>query len=131
MYLNELEPEAAPSLGVSMVRLVVEPKKRALNQAKRLIAKAQQDIGDQITQRKILELIETIVIYKFPEKSRQELEAMLGLGDLKDTRFYKEAKEEAKIESVPRLLQMGLSLEQIAQGLNLPIELVRQAAQAQ
>jgi predicted transposase YdaD len=96
-----------------------------------LIAKAQQDIGDQITQRKILELIETIVIYKFPEKSRQELEAMLGLDDLKDTRFYKEAKEEAKIESVPRLLQMGLTLEQIAQGLNLPIELVRQAAQSQ
>jgi predicted transposase YdaD len=127
MYLNELEPEAAPSLGVSMVRLVVEPKKRALNQAKRLIAKAQQDIGDQIIQRKILELIETIVIYKFPEKSRQELEAMLGLGDLKDTRFY----QEAKIESVPRLLQMGLTLEQIAQGLNLPIELVRQVAQSQ
>jgi predicted transposase/invertase (TIGR01784 family) len=56
---------------------------------------------------------------------------MLGLDDLKDTRFYKEAKEEAKIESVPRLLQMGLTLEQIAQGLNLPIELVRQAAQSQ
>jgi predicted transposase YdaD len=106
-------------------------EKSALSQVKRLIAKAQQDIGDQITQRKILELIETIVIYKFPEKSRQELEAMLGLGDLKDTRFYQEAKEEAKIESVPRLLQMGLSLEQIAQGLNLPIETVRQAAQSQ
>jgi predicted transposase/invertase (TIGR01784 family) len=58
---------------------------------------------------------------------------MLGLGDLKDTRFYQEAKQEgeqegeqkAKIESVPRLLQMGLTLEQIAQGLNLPIETVR------
>jgi predicted transposase/invertase (TIGR01784 family) len=114
---------------------VVESEKSALNQAKGLIAKAQRDIGDQITQRKILELIETIVVYKFPKKSRQELEAMLGLGDLKDTRFYKEAKQEgeqkAKIESVPRLLQMGLTLEQIAQGLNLPIETVRQAAQSQ
>jgi predicted transposase/invertase (TIGR01784 family) len=134
MYLNELEPGADPSLGVSIVRLVTESKKRALNQAKKLIVKTQQDIGDQITQRKILELIETIVIYKFPEKSRQELEVMLGLGDLKDTRFYQEAEQEgerkAKIESVPRLLQMGLILEQIAQGLNLPIEVVRQAAQA-
>jgi predicted transposase/invertase (TIGR01784 family) len=60
---------------------------------------------------------------------------MLGLGDLKDTRFYQEAKQEgehkAKTESIPRLMQMGLTLEQIAQGLNLPIEVVRQAAQAQ
>lgn len=139
MYLNELELEAEPSLGVSIVRLVVESEKSALNQAKGLIAKAQRDISDRITQRKILELIETIVVYKFPKKSRQELEAMLGLGDLKDTRFYQEAKQEgeqegeqkAKIESVPRLLQMGLTLEQIAQGLNLPIETVRQAAQSQ
>jgi predicted transposase/invertase (TIGR01784 family) len=135
MRLPWLELEAELSLGVSMVRLVVEPEKSAVNQAKGLIAKAQREINDRITQQKILELIETIVVYKFPEKSRQELEAMLGLGDLKDTRFYQEAEQEgerkAKIESVPRLLQMGLTLEQIAQGLNLPIETVRQAAQSQ
>jgi predicted transposase YdaD len=55
MYLDELEIEAEPSLGVSMVRLVVEPEKSAVNQAKGLIAKAQREIGDRITQRKILE----------------------------------------------------------------------------
>jgi predicted transposase/invertase (TIGR01784 family) len=57
---------------------------------------------------------------------------MLGLGDLKETKFYQEAEQEgerkAKIESVPRLLQMGLSLEQIAQGLNLSVAEVQQAA---
>jgi predicted transposase/invertase (TIGR01784 family) len=75
------------------------------------------------------------MVYKFPQKSRQELEAMLGLGDLKQTKVYQEAEKEgerkAKIESVPRLLQMGLSLEQIAQGLNLPIEEAKQAAQTE
>jgi predicted transposase YdaD len=54
---------------------------------------------------------------------------MLGLGDLKETRFYQEGERKAKLESVPRLLQMGLTLDQIALGLNLPIEDVRQAAQ--
>jgi Protein of unknown function (DUF2887) len=49
MYLNELELEAEPSLGVSIVRLVVESEKSALNQAKRLVAKAQQEISDRIT----------------------------------------------------------------------------------
>ena len=143
LYLDELEPPAEPSFGVSMVRLVVESKKSALIQAKGLIAKARREVGDTIAQQKVIELIETILVYKFPTKSRQELEAMLGLGDLKETRFYQEAKQEgkqegeqkgeqkAKIESVPRLQQMGLTLEQIAQGLNLPIEAVRQAAQSQ
>jgi predicted transposase/invertase (TIGR01784 family) len=60
---------------------------------------------------------------------------MLGLGDLKQTKVYQEAEKEgerkAKIESVPRLMRMGLTLEQISQGLNLPIEEVKQAAQSE
>jgi predicted transposase/invertase (TIGR01784 family) len=79
------------------------------------------------------------VVYKFPQKSRQELEAMLGLGDLKQTKVYQEAEKEgeqkgerkAKIESVPRLRQLELTFEQIAQALNLPIEEVKQAAQSE
>ncbi|MGA9377800.1 MAG: hypothetical protein WBV73_03270, partial [Phormidium sp.] len=63
-------------------------------------------------------------------KSRQEIEAMFGLSDLKQTRFYQEAKEEGKLESVPGLLAIGLSVEQIAIALGLDIELVRQAAKA-
>ncbi len=136
LYLNELAtvtPET--SLGVSLAKLVVESEARTPKQAKGLIAKAQRDVDNRLIQREIIELIETIMVYKFPQKSRQELEAMLGLGDLKQTKVYQEAEQEgerkAKIESVPRLLQMGLTLEQIAQGLNLPIEEVKQAAQSE
>jgi predicted transposase/invertase (TIGR01784 family) len=117
---------------VSMARLVVESEERTPEQARGLIARVQQDIGDRLVAREIIELVETIIVYKFPQASRQELEAMLGLGDLKETRFYQEAEQEgerkAKLESVLRLLQMGLTPEQIAMGLNLPIEDVRQAA---
>jgi predicted transposase/invertase (TIGR01784 family) len=135
IYLDELELEAEPSLGVSMARLVVESEERTPEQAKGLIAKAQQDIGDRLLQREIIELVETIVVYKFPQTSRQELEAMLGLGDLKETKFYQEAEKEgeqkAKLAVVPRLLQAGLSLEKIATVLELPIEEVRKAAQSE
>jgi predicted transposase/invertase (TIGR01784 family) len=129
LYLDELKLEIEPSLGVSMVRLVVESQKSALTQAKGLIAKAQREVGDTIAQQKIVELIETIVVYKFPKKSRQELEAMLGLGDLKETKFYQEAAQETKLEMVPRLLQAGLSLKKIAEVLELPLEEVRQITQ--
>ncbi|GAB4178021.1 MAG: hypothetical protein Fur006_10120 [Coleofasciculaceae cyanobacterium] len=57
---------------------------------------------------------------------------MLGLSDFRQTRVYQEALEEgerkAKLEAVPRFLALGLSVEQIAEGLGLDVELVRQAA---
>jgi predicted transposase/invertase (TIGR01784 family) len=135
LYLDELEVGDEPSLGVSMARLVVESEERAPEQARGLIAKAQQNIGDRMVQREIIELIETIVFYKFPKKSRQELEAMLGLGDLKETRFYQEAEQEgeqkAKFAAVPRLLQKGLTLEVISEVLELPLEDVKKAARSE
>jgi predicted transposase YdaD len=43
----------------------------------------------------------------------------------------KEAREEAKLESVSRLLGLGLSVEQVAQSLGLAVEIVWQKAQEQ
>ena len=86
------------------------------------------------------DLIETIMVYKLPQKSREEIEAMFGLSDLKQTKVYQEALEEgeqrgeqrgeqkAKLESIPRMLKLGLSLEIIASSLDLPLEVVQQAA---
>ena len=58
---------------------------------------------------------------------------MFGLSDLKQTRVYQEAVEEGKeegikqlqIQFIPRLLKLGLSIEQIAQALGLSLEEVR------
>jgi predicted transposase/invertase (TIGR01784 family) len=83
--------------------------------------------------RQLLELIETILVYKFPMMSREEIEGIFGLSELKKTRVYKEAKQEgrveAKLEAVPRLLALGLNVEQIAQALDLQVEQVKQVAQ--
>jgi predicted transposase/invertase (TIGR01784 family) len=133
IYLDELEITAEPSLGVSIVKLVVEAEERTTAQARELIAKVRREIGSPILQLEIIELIEIIIVYKFPQKSRQELAAMLGLGDLKQTKLYQEAEQEgeqkAKLEAVPRLLKLGLNLEQISEALSLSLEEVRQAAQ--
>lgn len=133
IYLNELEVTAERSLGLRMLKLVVESNRKTPKQARNLIAQVQQEVGDFLVRREIMELIETIVVYKFPQKSRQELEQMLGLGDLKETKFYQEAKQEGqqetKLEAVPRLLKMGLTFEQIAQGLDLSVEEVKKVAQ--
>lgn len=53
------------------------------------------------------------------------------ISELKQTKFYQEALEEgelrAKLEAVPRLLGLGLSVEQVAEVLELDVERVRQA----
>ncbi|MEM6754571.1 MAG: hypothetical protein AAF630_16565 [Cyanobacteria bacterium P01_C01_bin.38] len=68
---------------------------------------------------------------------------MFGLTEWQQTRFYQEVKEEikqevkqefkeeGKLESVPGLLKMGLSVEQIAQALELKVEVVRKAVEQQ
>jgi predicted transposase YdaD len=60
---------------------------------------------------------------------------MFGLSELKQTRFYQEAKEKennkAKLDAVPGLIGLGLTREQIAQVLNLSLAEISQIIQQQ
>jgi predicted transposase/invertase (TIGR01784 family) len=86
------------------------------------------------SQTDLLQLIEAILVYKLPQLSREELEAMFSLNDLKQTRVYQEAleegRQEAKLELVPFLISLGISLEEIAVRLGLELEQVQQASQS-
>jgi predicted transposase/invertase (TIGR01784 family) len=121
---------------VRAVKLVIEPETRAVASARGIIEQAREQIADEVIQRNFIDLIETIVVYKLPQKSRQEIEQMLGLGDLKQTKFYQEAFEEgeevgeqkARLEAIPAFLKEGVSVEQIARALKLPLEVVQKVA---
>ena len=141
VYLDELDETASASLSIGMVQLVIGTEEAAIAQTNRLMEQARQELEDVVLRQKVLGLIETILVYKFTNLSRQELEAMFGLDELKQTRYFQEVaaeiaakakvegKLEGKLESVPRLLQLGLSVEQIATALELDVEVVRQAPQ--
>ena len=128
-------------LTLATVKLVIENEETAIQRARELIDRTQQQIGSQQQQQQLLQLIETILVYKFPTMSREEIEQMFGLSDLKQTRVYQEALTEGKLEgrqegtrqqkfrTVPLLLRLGLSVEEVAQELELTVEEVRQAAQ--
>ena len=142
IYLDELGEAASGSLGVGVVKLVIETEQTAPELARRLIEQAQAQIAEETTKRDLINLIETIIVYKLPQKSREEIEAMLGLNELKQTKVYQEAKQEgleegkqqgelkAKLEAIPRMLEFGLSLEQIAELQDLPLAVVQQAARS-
>ncbi|MCG6136014.1 MAG: Rpn family recombination-promoting nuclease/putative transposase [Nostoc sp. LLA-1] len=134
-YLDELENVPDDSLGLGIVRLIVENENKAGELAKTLIDQVQEDLLDTLSQRKVIEFIETIIVYKFPNLSRGEIEAMLNLNLLKDTKVYQEAKAEGeeagelktKLKILPKLVQRGLSIQEIAELLELDTEVIRKA----
>ncbi|NEU74374.1 Rpn family recombination-promoting nuclease/putative transposase [Hassallia byssoidea VB512170] len=148
IYLDELTAIEASSIGIETVKLIIEPESTAIAKAVEIVNNTRQQIIDAAQQREIIQLIETILIYKLPRLSREEMEKMFGLNELKQTRFYQEVfaegkeegklegkeegklegKEEGKLETIPQLLALGLSIEQIAQALGLDEQVVRQAA---
>lgn len=143
IYLDELGEAVSLPISIATVKLVIENEDTAIEKARELIDRTQQEISVQQQQRQLLQLIETILIYKFPTMSREEIEAMFGLSELKQTRFYQEAFEEGKQEgkqegarqekfrTVPLLLRVGLTVEEVARELELTVEEVQQAAQQQ
>ncbi len=96
IYLNELGEEAKNSLGIGIINLVVESEEKSVLQAKELIEKAQNQLNDEGTKQQLIDLIESIIVYKFPQKSREEIEAMFELADLKKTKIYQEALAEGE-----------------------------------
>jgi predicted transposase/invertase (TIGR01784 family) len=135
IYLNELEVSETTPLGVQIIQLFVTHKKQLLERVTQLIRLVKQQFSEESYRLQILNLLETIVLAKLPQMSRQELEAMFGVDDLRKTPFAQELIQEGKTEgiisgklqTIPRLLGKGLSIEEIAEILELDIEQVRQA----
>ncbi len=141
IYLDELAKTSPPSIGRATLELIITKEDAAIAQAQKLIQQTTEEIEDERQRGELLQLIETILVYKLPKLSRTEIEAMFSLSDLRQTKVYQEAlaegieegkqqgKTQVKLESIPRLLALGLSVEQVAQALELEVEQVRQVAQ--
>lgn len=139
IYLDEVAETTNQPLGIKLIQLIVEAESRTLEQARQLLEQSQQELADPLIKREIIELIETIVLYKFPRMSREEFAKMFEVNDLRQTRFYQEVAEEARQEGIQQgkleagipLLQHGFSIEEIAEILNLDVAQVRQFVQQQ
>ena len=96
IYLDELPPGS--SLGIEAVRLIITPPAQAPQVARSLMQRSLAEIPETQPQLDFVELISDIMIYKLPQASRQEIEAMLDVPTIKNSRVYQEAKLEAKLE---------------------------------
>ncbi len=106
IYLNELGDIRELPLGLALMRLTIEPPKKAPDTARYLLARSQREISDPQENRGIMEMLTTVMVYKFNKLSRSEVEEMLGTS-LQKTRFYREVKAEGEVIGEERGLEQG------------------------
>ncbi|MGB6295623.1 MAG: Rpn family recombination-promoting nuclease/putative transposase [Rivularia sp. (in: cyanobacteria)] len=102
IYLDELGDIRQLPVWVALMVLTTLEDKQATQEARYLLARNQQELS-QPRNRAIIELITTIMVYKFENKSQREVEEMLGI-TLKETRVYREIKEEGEKSLILRQL---------------------------
>ncbi len=95
IYLDELGEIDQLPLGVGLLVLSILEEDTAITEAKSMMARARPlETGDAI-----MEMISTLMVYKFTTLSRDEVYRMLyTLDELKQTRFYQEVSEEGREE---------------------------------
>jgi predicted transposase/invertase (TIGR01784 family) len=102
VYLEELGTIRQLPLWVAVMVLTTIAEDQAPEEARYLLSRVRHE-ESQSSSRAIIELVTTIMTYRFEQLSRQEIEAMLDI-TLKETRVYREIKEEGREEATLALV---------------------------
>ena len=92
IYLDDYQDSQGLTPALELVRLIASREQQTIELARNL-AERRDEFGPDG-----LDFIETILVYKLPRLSREEIKTMLALNDieLKQTRFYQEIAEEER-----------------------------------
>jgi predicted transposase/invertase (TIGR01784 family) len=95
IYLDEI---ASGSIGMGLIELIVSKENQSQELVKTLMARTKTEVSNDSERQGIIELLESVLMSKFSQLSRQEIEAMFLVSDIKQTRVYQEAKQEGEQE---------------------------------
>jgi predicted transposase YdaD len=93
IYLDEI---ASGSIGMGLIELIVSKENQSQELVKNLMTRTKTEVSNDSERQGIIELLESVLMSKFSQLSRQEIEAMFLVSDIKQTRVYQEAKEEGE-----------------------------------
>ncbi|WP_414754144.1 Rpn family recombination-promoting nuclease/putative transposase [Anabaena sp. CCY 9910] len=102
VYLDELGDIHQLPVWIALMVLTTLEENQAAEAARDLLTRTREEVNEQGS-RAIIEMITTIMVYKFEQLSRMEVESMLGI-TLKETRVYREIKEEGREEATVNLV---------------------------
>ena len=106
IYLEDLLGIQSEQIGVQLMQLIISKERDTAQYLEGLVPQLQGKTDFQ--NQAIIELISTIMVYKFPQLSREEIEAMFSVSDLKQTKVYQEAQIEEALSLVLRQLARRL-----------------------
>lgn len=98
IYLNELTEVSSLPVMVAATVLTIVPEAEAPELARELLSRTQQEEFTARERGDIIDVITSIMVYKFANLSRAEIRAMLGLDLTQEPRAIREAKEEGRVE---------------------------------
>ena len=103
IYLDDYQNRTDLSPTLEFIRLIASDKQQTITRAKELANRLDKIDVDS------LDFIETILVYKLPHLSREEIKKMLALNEveLRQTRFYQEVSAEGRQEGKQEGLQEG------------------------
>jgi predicted transposase/invertase (TIGR01784 family) len=96
IYLEDLLKIRSDSLGVQILQLIVAKPKQSKPYIQNIVNQLSHKTNSQ--NQAIIELVSTVMVYKFPELSREVIETMFSVSELKQTRVYRDAMDEGRIE---------------------------------
>jgi len=129
VYLDELPETDETQVGLEILKLITSTPQRALAKAKSLLSRVEQWKTIDADERKVIELIQTVISAHFPKLGRKELEQMLQIKDFRETKVYQEALEEGRAEGreeiALRLLSKDFPVPKVVALTGLPLRQVR------
>jgi predicted transposase YdaD len=103
LYLQDLISRTQLSPTLAILQLIALPAVETSSAAQNLLAMARNQSSEAF--RQTLDLVEAILINKFPQLSTEEILAMLDLknADIRQTRFYQEVFKEGEEDLIRHL----------------------------
>jgi predicted transposase/invertase (TIGR01784 family) len=105
LYLQDLLIQENLSPNLALLKLIVMPETEALSQAQQILNSAETETEFRLK----LDLVEAILVNKFPKLSIDEVQKMLDLreADVTKTRFYQEVLQIGRQEGTQQGMQQG------------------------
>jgi predicted transposase/invertase (TIGR01784 family) len=104
IYLDELGDVQSLPLTVAATVLTIADEAKAPESARFLLERAERENLTEQERSNLIDIVTSIMVYRFATLSRLEIRAMLGLDLTKEPRAIREAKEEANRLLILRLL---------------------------
>jgi predicted transposase/invertase (TIGR01784 family) len=132
VYLDELPVPRDPPLGLGILQLLSAPITQAQDLAPRVMHKVRVQLANSDLEPKVVQLVEELLLSRFPQFDREEVRMKFKLHDLRESKVWKEAHEVGDSErlkkTIDTLVRKGRTLQEVAELLDIPVEQIRQTA---